>query len=75
MSCIFCRHFAGCGGMAEICEHFELKQSNSNRRRKFREVRGMTIKEAAEKFEMTVTEFLEMLGQLEKDGKIKVEIR
>lgn len=61
--------------MAEICEHFELKQSNPDRRKIFREVRGMTIKEAAEKFEMTVTEFLEMLGQLEKDGKIKVEIR
>lgn len=61
--------------MAEICEHFELKQSNPGRRKIFREVRGMTIKEAAEKFEMTVTEFLEMLGQLEKDGKIKVEIR
>jgi len=74
MSCIFCRHFAGCGGMAEICEYFELRQRGDSRK-KFREVKGMTIKEAADKFEMTVTEFLEMLSQLEKDGKIKVEIK
>jgi len=60
--------------MAEICEYFELRQRGDSRK-KFREVKGMTIKEAADKFEMTVTEFLEMLSQLEKDGKIKVEIK
>jgi hypothetical protein len=61
--------------MAEICEHFELKQSNPDNNRKLRELNGMTIQEAATKFEMTVTEFLEMLGTLEREGKLKVEIK
>ncbi len=35
----------------------------------------MTIKEAAERLNMTVTEFLEILGQMERNGKIKLELK
>ncbi len=77
MSCIFCTYFASCGGMAEICEYFELRDRNPVRQSgedSFIELRGKTISEAASRFDMTVSEFLEMLGKLERDGKIKVEI-
>ncbi len=74
MSCIFCKYFASCGGMAEICEHFELKD-NPKPGQKLRELRSMTISEAATKLNMSVSEFLEMLGEMERQGKIKLEIR
>jgi hypothetical protein len=60
--------------MAEICEHFELRENPKNNRR-LEELKGMTISEAASKMQMTVTEFLEMLGQMEREGKIKIEIK
>lgn len=64
--------------MAEICEYFELRNKNPPRRQsdedRFIELRGKTISEAASRFDMTVSEFLEMLGKLERDGKIKLEI-
>jgi predicted Rossmann fold nucleotide-binding protein DprA/Smf involved in DNA uptake len=79
MSCIFCKYFASCGGMAEICEHFELKDSlkNPSSGNKIRSIanKSMTISEAASKLNMTVTEFLEMLGEMERQGKIKIEIK
>jgi len=59
--------------MAEICEHFELKDSPKPKK-KLRELRSMTISEAATKLNMTVTEFLEMLGEMERQGKVKIEI-
>ncbi|MFP3910362.1 MAG: hypothetical protein ACOC5L_01220 [Halobacteriota archaeon] len=64
--------------MAEICEYFELRDKTPQRSQgiedRFIELRGRTISEAASKFDLTVSEFLEMLGKLERDGKIKVEI-
>lgn len=78
MSCIFCKYFASCGGMAEICEYFELRDKSSSIRQsnqdRFIELRGKTISEAASRFDMTISGFLEMLGKLERDGKIRVEI-
>ncbi|MFO7968315.1 MAG: hypothetical protein R6U44_12015 [Archaeoglobaceae archaeon] len=78
MSCIFCTYFAGCGGMAEICEYFVLRDKTHSRSQssenKFIELRGKTISEAASRFDMSISEFLEMLGKLERDGKIKLEI-
>ncbi|WP_156785986.1 hypothetical protein [Archaeoglobus veneficus] len=79
MSCIFCKYFASCGGMAEICGHFELKDSPKQNRpnRKLKDIveKSMTISEAAAKLNMTVTEFLEMLGEMERQGKIKIELK
>jgi len=62
--------------MAEICEHFELKDSKKPKRNSLAEISGksMTISEAAARLNMTVTEFLEMLGEMERQGKIKIEI-
>lgn len=64
--------------MAEICEYFELRDKSSPRNQssedRFMGLRGKTISEAASRFDLTVAEFLEMLGKLERDGKIKVEI-
>jgi hypothetical protein len=57
--------------MAEICEHFELREPE---KRKGNVSSSMTIKEAAEKFEMTVTEFLEYIGKLEREGKAKIKL-
>ena len=73
MSCIFCKYFASCGGMAEVCEHFELRDSKPRLNKKSKN-NVMTIKEAAKKHNMTVTEFLEYLGKLERDGKAKIKI-
>ena len=77
MSCIFCKYFSSCGGRAEICEHFELRESKVEREPSIKSAvnNSMTIREAAERLNMTVTEFLEMLGQMEREGKIKIEIR
>ncbi|RUM34261.1 MAG: hypothetical protein DSY33_02530 [Archaeoglobus sp.] len=75
MSCIFCKYFSSCGGRAEICEHFELKEPKERRTIERTVNESMTIREAAERLNMTVTEFLEMLGQMEREGKIKIEIR
>ncbi len=78
MSCIFCTYFAGCGGMAEICEYFQLRDKTPSKKQsgedRFIELRGKTISEAASRFDMSISEFLEMLGRLERDGKIKIEI-
>jgi len=71
MSCIFCKYFSSCGGMAEICEHFELRENKPKKRHK---QYSMTIKEAAERCDMSVTEFLEFIGRLERTGKIKIKI-
>lgn len=64
--------------MAEICEYFELRDKNPPRSQssgdRFMGLRGKTISEAASRFDLTVAEFLEMLGKLERDGKIRVEI-
>lgn len=64
--------------MAEICEHFELKDSKPRQTKptksKVKDNNVMTIKEAAKKHNMTVTEFLEYIGKLEKDGKAKIKI-
>jgi len=57
--------------MAEICEHFELRDF---KKPKEKVKRVMSIKEAAEKYNMTVTEFLELLGRLSREGKIKLKI-
>ncbi len=79
MSCIFCKYFSSCGGRAEICEHFELKEVKERRQipstLKNLTEGSMTIREAAESLNMTVTEFLEMLGKMERDGKIKIEFK
>ena len=73
MSCIFCKYFSSCGGMAEICEHFELRDARE-KKHKVRKIHSMTIKEAAEMNNMSVTEFLELIGKLEREGKAKVKI-
>ncbi len=75
MSCIFCKYFSSCGGRAEICEHFELREAKKPSRVESAVKESMTIREAAEKLNMTVTEFLEMLGQMEREGKIRIEIK
>lgn len=77
MSCIFCKYFSSCGGRAEICEHFELREPKEVKMPSIKNTvnDSMTIREAAERLNMTVTEFLEMLGQMEREGKIKIEIR
>jgi len=79
MSCIFCKYFASCGGMAEICEHFELKDSlkNPSPNNKIQSLanKSMTISEAAKSLDMTVTEFLELLGEMEREGKLKIKIK
>jgi hypothetical protein len=35
----------------------------------------MTISEAAKAMNMTVTDFLHYIGQLEKEGKLKIKIK
>jgi len=61
--------------MAEVCEHFELKDSKPRQTKPTKSKNNvMTIKEAAKKHNMTVTEFLEYLGKLERDGKAKIKI-
>ncbi|AGK61732.1 hypothetical protein Asulf_01761 [Archaeoglobus sulfaticallidus PM70-1] len=69
MSCIFCIYFSSCGGMAEICEHFTLKNT---KQRKEKKLRSGSISEVAESMNMTVTEFLSYVGKLEKEGKLKI---
>ncbi|RLI79817.1 hypothetical protein DRP07_09765 [Archaeoglobales archaeon] len=75
MSCIFCMYFSSCGGMGEICEHFRLKEAkkSQNSIKRLREVKSMTISEAAKNLNMTVTDFLTYIGNLEKEGKLKIK--
>ena len=76
MSCIFCEYFSSCGGMAEICQHFTLKKSRSNGNSiKVIVNSSMTISDAAKAMNMTVTDFLHYIGQLEREGKLRIKIR
>lgn len=71
--------------MGEICEHFELKKGSKNTRmnsqkadvsytQKLKSLDGLTISEAAGKFDMSVTDFLMYLGKMEKEGRVKIKI-
>ncbi len=64
--------------MAEICEHFELRASKNSKSKtksiKLGDNNVMTIKEASKKHNMTVTEFLEYIGKLEREGVAKINI-
>jgi len=74
MSCIFCTYFSSCGGMGEICDHFRLRESRKNNSiKRLRDVGSMSISEAAESLNMTVTDFLTYIGELEKEGKLKIK--
>ena len=61
--------------MAEICEHFRLRESKKHGQgiKRLKEVKSMSISEAAESLNMTVTDFLSYIGRLEKEGKLKIK--
>ena len=67
-------YFSSCGGMGEICEHFRLRESRKrNSMKRLTEVKSMSISEAAENMNMSVTDFLTYIGKLEKEGKLKIK--
>ena len=67
-------YFSSCGGMAEICEHFKLRETRKQGSiKRLKEVKSMSISEAAESLNMTVTDFLTYIGELEKEGKLKIK--
>ncbi len=62
--------------MAEICEHFRLRDDSNPEKlikRKLKEIKSMSINEAAQNLNMTVTDFLRFIGDLEKEGKLKIK--
>ncbi len=71
-------YFSSCGGMGEICEHFQLRKARKAKKsynsiNRLRDVKSMTISEAAQNLNMTVTDFLTYIGNLEKEGKLKIK--
>lgn len=63
--------------MAEICEHFELKDKGSTPGTRIYEIvnKSMSISEAAKSLDITVTELLELLGKMEREKKLKIRIK
>jgi transposase len=60
--------------MAEICSHFRLKDSKRVKKSPLDlNLSGMSISEAAENLNMSVTDFLTYIGRLEKEGKLKIK--
>ncbi len=75
MSCIFCLYFSSCGGMAEICENFRLRDSKPAKSsvKRLKELGSVSISEAAKTLNMNVTDFLHYIGKLEREGKLKIK--